>query len=602
MRERIGLRSSIGVLYSNTSLNACVQMAIRSNAIYNFEGSTGTVRWLKGEYAYLAPNGAASLLRRLCIKFEWLKDEEITNPFVLRGYHTLIVPHAVALSDDVSKALMEWVDQGGYLLVTGRTNIPEELLGVSNLKWYQPQGYTSIEYNGSQIIAGCRGYTAGLGKPTSGSEVLASAYETKSSGKGIDVEGYQPLGPAVIKSGKVIYIGLPLFETIGAMLQGHVNFEEIRGVGHRFKYIDRLGRFLKDILEEAGWHHLWPVRVKPWGGYRGVVVLRHDVDESIDTTYLDYERKNHIPATYAILDNHHRLHWLNAVAKHPGAEIAYHFDTGLEGITWLDKLLCRLKGDAPPISNKADGKGLWKQMKKARNSLGIPIQTAQRHDSVFHYPETVDAMHYLYEEEPEVLGLGTMFRFTNYMFGARTKEDDSTYVVQHPDTSTPFWFPYKLWYASVDHHHMLRGWDITHMLEPEPWLAEHLLNQTEYLEDGVYTLGFHPAHCRGKSFRPEGNWDWFEKAIELGHSHGYLFATCREVFERMNHWESLGFGFHHGEGWLSNLQFPHAITVYLEHSKGPLSFKEKKSSAECLGPELTKISLDPGDRLHFSMG
>ena len=158
-------------------------------------------------------------------------------------------------------------------------------------------------------------------------------------------------------------------------------------------------------------------------------------------------------------------------------------------------------------------------------------------------------MDYLYTRESEVLGLGTMFRFTNFMFGACTRDASSTYVVQHPDTSTPLWFPFKLWYAGARDHHALRGWDITHVLEPEPWLTKLLLDQTEYLSDGVYTLGFHPAHCHGKSFRPEGNMEWFEYAIELGRSSGYLFATCREVFERMDRWEDLGFAFHDGEGW-----------------------------------------------------
>ena len=594
--------SKVGILYSQSSHSWLKTMAEQSGSIFTFEGTTGRVRWLKGEYAYLAPNGAASVLRRLCIKFDWLRDEEVTGPFALRRYHTLIVPHAVALSDEVRKAVIAWVDEGGYLLVSGRTDIPKELLGISKIEWYQPQGYTSIEYKGSQMIAGYRGYTVGLGEPAPGSEVLASAYETKSLGKGTDFEEYHPLGPAVIKSGKVIYITLPFFETIGAMLQGHVNFEEIRGVGHRFKYLDWLSRFLKDILEGADWRHLSHVRVKPWGEYQGVVVLRHDVDESTDTTYLNYERKRNIPATYAILDDHRRKHWLNAVALHPETEAAYHFDTSSEKITRFEKLLRLMGGVSSKVSSKADGKGLWRQIMKARDSLGIPILTGQRHNSFFHYPEIVDAMDYLYEQEKEVLGLGTMFRFTNFMYGAKDNNDEHTYIVKHPDTSVPFWFPFKLWYASANRHYALRGWDITHMLEPEPWLTEHLLNQEEYIDDGVYTLGFHPAHCWGKSFRPEGNWQWFEKAVELGYSHGYLFATCKEVFERMNHWEYLGFGFYNGEGWIRNQQLPYAITVYLEHRKGSLFFKGKKPSAEFLRPTLTKIVLGAGELFCFSIG
>jgi hypothetical protein len=596
------LRSGLGLLYSKTSLNSCVQAAKQPDAIYNFQGTTGWVRWLKGEYAYLAPNGAASLLRRLCIKFDWLSDEEIEDSMVLQRYHTLILPHAVALTAQTPKALSTWVEKGGHLLVSGRTCLPLELLGLSRIKWYQPEGYSAIRYRKYDLIAGYRGYTIGIGQPASGSQILASACEVLNPAEGISNENDSSIGPAVIQNGKVLYITLPLFETFGAMLQGQVNFEDMRVWGHRYKYLDWVCRCVKDLLEEAGWSHLWTVRVKPWGEYHGVVVLRHDVDESTDTTYLNYERKNHIPATYAILDDQHRKYWLNAVATHPEAEAAYHFDTSPEMISRFDKLLYRFKAVTLNVSNKTDGNRLWKQMKKARDSLGIPILTAQRHNSVFHYPEIVDAMNYLYKLEPEVLGLGTMFRFTNFMFGARTKEDDNTYVVEHPDTSTPFWFPYKLWYASADHHHMLRGWDITHVLEPEPWLTEHLLDQAEYLDDGVYTLGFHPAHCRGKSFRPEGNWQWFEYAVDLGHSRGYLFATCREVFERMNHWEYLGFGFHHGEGWLSNQQFYFPVTVYLEHPQGSISFKKTNSSPEFLRPTLTKIVLGAGELIYFSIG
>jgi len=214
----------------------------------------------------------------------------------------------------------------------------------------------------------------------------------------------------------------------------------------------------------------------------------------------------------------------------------------------------------------------------------------------------VDAMDYLFKQEPEILGLGTMFRFTNFMYGSRSTNDERTYVVQHPDTSVPFWFPFKLWYASAEDAHPLRGWDITHVLEPEPWLTEHLLSQEEYLEDGVYTLGFHPAHCLGKSFRSEGNWDWFEYAVELGRSRGFLFLTCREVFERMNQWEYLGFGFLHGDGWFENRQFPYPIAVYLEHPNHDCYLKDRRVSSELIQPNMTKVVLSRGESVRFSIG
>jgi hypothetical protein len=592
----------VGILFSRHSLSACREMAKRSNAFYSFGGATARVNWLKGEYAYLAPNGVASLLRRLCIKFDWLGDEDLLELKRLRRYHTLLLPHAIALPVQAREVLSSWVDQGGYLLATGRIDLPKELLGLSELKWYRPEGYTSIHYGNYNAIAGYRGYTLGIGQPASGSQVLGFSYEIIHPQEDISGGEARPLGPGIIQNGNVLYITLPLFETLGGMLQGHVNFEDMRLWGHRYKYLDWLCRFVKNLLKEAGWQHLWSVRIKPWGEYEGVVVLRHDVDESTDTTYLDYEKKNLIPATYAILGDRNRLRWLKAVAAHPLAEASFHFDASPGEREKFRLLFPSFKGGMRGVLKRTGSKGLWKQMRRAKDVLGIPIVTAQRHNSLFHYPEIVDGMDYLYKQEPEVLGLGTMFRFTNFMFGAKTTEDPFTYTVQHPDTSVPFWFPFKLWYASAEDHHELRGWDITHVLEPEPWLTEHLFNQEQYLEDGVYTLGFHPAHCRGKSFRPEGNWGWFEYAVELGRSLGYLFSSSKEVFQKMNHWERLGFGFRNNEGWIENQNFRDPIMVYLEHPEGPIRFEGAEVNAESIKPNLTKILLGVGRPIRFSIG
>jgi len=594
--------SGIGILYSRNSQQSLSKMADMEGKSFNFRGAKGTVCWLKGEYAYLAPNGAASLLRRLCIKFDWMSDEDLTNVTRLEPYHTLILPHCIGLPTRSSQILETWVKRGGHLLVTGQSDLPPELLGLSEVNWYQPKGYSAMRYGKYDLIVGYRGYTMGIGRVASGSQVLASAFEVSNPAEGVSGEDDSSIGPAVIQNGKVIYIGLPLFETFGALIQGHVNFEDMRVWGHRYKYLDWVCRCIKDLLEEAGWNHLWTVRVKPWGPYSGIVVLRHDVDSSMDTTYLDYEVRKHIPATYAILNDRHSQYWLKAVSGHPGAEASYHFDTTPEeGAKW-SRNFKKGEGGTRRTFRKTSGKGLWRQFKKARNGKGIPIVTGQRHNSFFHYPEMIDAMDYLYGQGPEILGLGTMFRFTNFMYGARKDNDEGAYVIKHPDTSVPFWFPFKLCYASANGHHILRGWDITHVLEPEPWLTEHLLDQREYLGDGVYTLGFHPAHCWGKSFRPEGNWQWFEYAVEWGQSCGFLFATCREVFERISRWEYLGFGFFERDGWIGNQKVSYPMTVYLEHPCGELFFEKKKGSIESLNPTLTKLVLSSGDSVRFSVG
>ena len=73
-------------------------------------------------------------------------------------------------------------------------------------------------------------------------------------------------------------------------------------------------------------------------------------------------------------------------------------------------------------------------------------------------------MDYLYESLPETVGMGTMFRFNNLKY-ANNESSAESYVVQHPDVSVPFWFPFKMVVTTIDQYKPLRGWDITHLME-----------------------------------------------------------------------------------------------------------------------------------------
>jgi hypothetical protein len=76
---------------------------------------------------------------------------------------------------------------------------------------------------------------------------------------------------------------------------------------------------------------------------------------------------------------------------------------------------------------------------------------------------------------------------------------------------------------------------------------------------------------------------------------------AKEVFERINQWENLGFGVCGGEGWVENPHSSSPVTVCLEHSGGQLFFKGKRASIELLKPTLTRIVLASGDKVHFSI-
>ena len=177
---------------------------------------------------------------------------------------------------------------------------------------------------------------------------------------------------------------------------------------------------------------------------------------------------------------------------------------------------------------------------KAKRKFHIPCETLHKHWRYFYYPETVEAMDYLYDSLPETIGMGTMFRFNNLKY-ANNKSSAESYIVQHPDVSVPFWFPFKMVVTTTDQHKPLRGWDITHLMEPDPSLIDLVFENSAGLPGGVYMLGFHPAHARRPTFNPGGNYAWFLYAVNGAKKRGWWIVNYKTVCRRLNDWENLNF-------------------------------------------------------------
>ena len=61
----MSIRSNVAIIYSEASRQAFTAKAKAEDELYTFRGSRATLHWIKGEEAYLAVNGCASILRRL---------------------------------------------------------------------------------------------------------------------------------------------------------------------------------------------------------------------------------------------------------------------------------------------------------------------------------------------------------------------------------------------------------------------------------------------------------------------------------------------------------------------------------------------------------
>jgi len=534
----MSIRNNVAIIYSEASRQAFITEARNRGQVYQFRGSRETLNWLRGDVAYLAVNGVASLLRRLSIKFDILGEEECSLE-LLKEYHTLFIPNACRLLEQTIATLEKWLGGDVKLVVSGSTNLPEQLLGIASHSQYTPEGFCGIKWL-LHLRFNPQHEDYIFSPPEYPVRVVSSQKDSTILGKLIEYQNIEEVkegeylnGDAVVIGEKTIYFALPIFEYIAGILQGHICIEPLRkslGEEGNF-YIDTLTWYVKNILFHYGHKRLWQTQLKPWGEYDNVLVLRHDTDFSADPSYLEYEIANKIPATYAILPDKNRKFYLSRVAPYDFLEGSYHFKSAVSQ-SWL-------RGTRPDKKAITE-KGLAEQAEKAKRKHGIHSATLHKHGSAFYYPETIEAMDYLYESFPEIIGMGTMFRFSNIKYSGDATSNES-YTVTHPDVSVPFWFPFKMEVSTIEQHKTLRGWDITHFIEPYPSLIDLIVENSSKLPEGVYMLGFHPAHARKDTFNPGGDYEWFRYSLDKAGKYRWWVANYKTVCQRLNNWEILIF-------------------------------------------------------------
>src|SRR5437667_8680571 len=87
----------VAVLFTRRSRDAYAAEATARGETYTFTDAWGRPRtWLKGEFAYLAPNAASVLLARCNLKHDVVEETDLTDER-LGGYRAVLVPNAAHL-------------------------------------------------------------------------------------------------------------------------------------------------------------------------------------------------------------------------------------------------------------------------------------------------------------------------------------------------------------------------------------------------------------------------------------------------------------------------------------------------------------------------
>ncbi len=553
----------VAVLFSRASRDAYAAEAAARGQTYGFTDAWGRPStWLKGEYAYLAPAAASVLLARCNLKHDVVEEADLTDDR-LASHRALLVPNAAHLGARTIERIERWLrGPGRRLIVTGKTNLPPHLLGLTACAPLPVEGYTGWRWRPDSpfggvaweplYVSGYAGHAAQRVTPAPGSRVLADLVELTGDLTGAATATAAPLGSGIVLTDRTAYVANQVLELVGGMLQAHLNVEAVRHWANPTHWGDTLLFFLRRLLLETGLEPLWRTRLRSFGAHEGVLSFRHDVHGMRDFTFLDYQVQNLIPASYDIEDPAFSTNisdamaadWVARTSRHDFIEPALHNDSSI--------------GDPPTAIH---GRGLHEHVRNAAKNLGFPVYTCGRHAGGHMHPETIDAMDYLYAHDDRVLGTCTFCYYHMIEYGVRNPAvmvggqiggKPLTYVTDVRRTiATPgIWFPFHPVVTTDAEWRPLRGWDRTHEFDAAYELVETIFGGhsarvagvDDHLENGVYSFQYHPELARDPSVNEgKGTLDYLRHAINLAERSNFWIATQRDLYQRMADYEALVF-------------------------------------------------------------
>ena len=375
-----------------------------------------------------------------------------------------------------------------------------------------PPGWKVAEFEGGEPLCTCA--TVGGERQT---PVRAALQQLKA--------------PLAQRQGPLIYLNGDPFAAFQCWLQGHADLNPWLGWRHRFYWLDEQAVTVLDLLRTLGvdMERLSRAGIPALGEL--TVVLRHDLDSSRDTAYLDEEVVAGIPGVHAALLDRNTGFWRNAVTSRTiDHELAFHYNTIRQPLWW--RLATRLGIPEPayrPAVGEIVGTGLLKQTRRARRR-GIPIETLHRHGPFILYPESILALDDVFRCDSRVIGSSSWFRGAVLRWGCDRVDGVRGSMCDAPDIQFPFAFPFRLCDAS-DGGRLLDGWEATCLIEPEPGLVAQMLDyRPREIRQRMVVLNYHPAHARRPTFAQDGSLPWFRDTLALLRERGVAVLTMASVF------------------------------------------------------------------------
>ena len=521
-------------------MKAFVLESVTPKRLGGYKMRAGASYWPKDDGLGLGTAGIWNLLFRSGVSPSLVGAGDFVQP----GKGDVVYACADArFPEETEKLLRGWISAGVVIVASGNPDAwrfafpegcwPEKvrydhpyaalawILGGNDPKLIAPSNWSFSQFpKGADVHLKCHGRLAAVhGERQTPARALISPLDD---------------APAIVQVGNLWYLNGNPFAALQAWMQGQEDLEPWMGWRHRLFWLDEFGGYLCRVMRS---HRLLPERQSGLAGFgETTVVLKHDLDYSRDTMYLELENQGGVAGVHPILQDSNTGFWVEKLKSQPAHESAFHYNTARYSRVFeaaRHMLLNVPKRPMRPDRQGIQGAGLLNQVQWAKKH-DIGIETLHRHAIFMLYPELVDALDTVYSKLPEVLGSNSFFRAQVLRWGVDVADGMRGTYGSFPDPQFPYWFPFRLAHAG-EGGRLLRGWESTCMMELEPRLVEQMLDYSvPDLPQRVIVLNYHPAHARRSTFARDGCINWFREVLAIVRARGIQVLTLREVYKKCN--------------------------------------------------------------------
>jgi hypothetical protein len=511
---------------------------------YRFQGAEGNIAWPMRDGSGLGPAGAWNFFWRLGFRPVRVTAESMTSP---PADAVLVVVADGPIADAPREFVRRWHAGGNLVIAAGEPQAFAGLLpaGASLQRAIYPRAALGYALDpGTEIVAPPNwSFARWENSVASGRAHVAMIRGEKQTPSRAVIDPIDN-APAIVASDRFLYLNANPFAAFQAWLQGQEDLVPWLDWRPRLFWLDEHVAALWRII--AAQMPVLAALPRPGIAALGAmtVVLRHDLDSSRDTTYLEAELMRDFAASWAVLRDRNRAYWterLNGLAR---IENCFHYNTIKRGPLIANELRRRAArflgcvGPAAaesyvPARGEIAGAGLRRQVEWAR-AHGIGVATVHRHGLFLLYPELIDALRHTFVSLPEIKGGSSLFRAVVLRWGADRVDGNAGTFIDHPDAGFPFWLPFRLAHAGLGGE-LLRGWESTTIMDCEPELAQQLIDhRTPELPQRVVMLGFHPQHAQQSTLRVGGSAPDFMAVLDLVEARGIEVVNLRDLYARLD--------------------------------------------------------------------